>query len=274
LGRMLLEAAKEGCLEESLAIASLISSETIWHQPRGEEEEAEQKHRLLYHPAGDHMTLLTVWRTWEHSGFKGSWLQENFLRVRAFRVAKLAHQQLRIEMATRLGLAASSCAGKYEPICWAFVAGYFCNSARRCGEGVFHLHPRSSIRTKTPGSHGILHPSSALARFETPHHVIFNELVCTSKPMIRSVLAVEDQAWLNACRASFDDCVTPELLCGRPPPPTIVNVREHTPEKKKAVSSQKRAPEETVAIIESARMRFEARKRAKAQVAKGVAPSR
>jgi ATP-dependent helicase HrpA len=61
VGRMLLEAHKEGCVREVLVIASGLSIQDPRERPMDLAKEADVMHRKFQHPESDFLTLLNIW---------------------------------------------------------------------------------------------------------------------------------------------------------------------------------------------------------------------
>jgi len=322
LARMLLQALDDGCLEDAIAVASMMSTETVWHRPppsrgrrpearegdsghyrpqggrgqvaNGEEgdEEAEaaaRAHARFRHPRGDHLTLLTVWRAWERAGFSDKWLQGRYLRPRAMRVARLTQAQLTQEMdklarkgkrpqkGDRPGGSEEAPARSPEAaLSRALVAGYFGNAARRCGDGVYKALPRVGALIAGGAGHQnrslgpafvYLHPTSGLCEASgaggAAQHVIYYELVATSRPLMRTVLAVDDPGWLEECRRPIDQPrVTAARLSGQADAPSP-EAAEPKGQSEKATAPPPAVKRDQGAIVESARERYLARKKAK-----------
>jgi len=226
LAKMLLHADTEGCLEECLAVAAMVSTEPIWYKRRVErgtrDEEAEAAHQTFFHESGDHLTLLQVWRRWDEEGhFSEDWLREHFLRTRAMRLARHIYKQLKQEVKTA-GLRLQSVGRKTKPVLRSLVAGFFVNAARRMGQGMYKLLAKPGAggngAVTTPSRAppvAYLHPGAALlARQSSPGFVVYHELICTAKPFVRTATAV-DYEWLQECRGPMTKNVSAAQLCGR-----------------------------------------------------------
>jgi HrpA-like RNA helicase len=273
MSRTILQAGIEQCLEEVIVIASIISSEVIWCQRprrRGGDDgfndvnsDLVRAHSQFLHPKGDHFTYLETWKQWERAQFNETWIRDNFLRVQALRTAKLTHRQLRQEV-EKLGLPIASCGAETDPIARSFMSGYLDNVARRCSEGVYTLLPKvsSQVPKDAPSAMFVyVQPSSSLSQLsESPSHVLFHELVCTAKPFMRGVLALDDVAWMLTCRKVTT--VSANALCGLSEPKT------HSIPAVPSVLSSIATPSETSSKrdssdVDSARERFLARKKSK-----------
>jgi hypothetical protein len=100
-------------------------------------------------------------------------------------------------------------------------------------------------------------------------HVVYHDLASSGgKPTLRTVLAVEDSAWLDACRKPMleSPSVDAATLCGRPPPPpsaAAVAAALSATAGGAGGDAAKRSASETEAVVDSARERYLARKKAK-----------
>ena len=65
LSRMLIEAKKEGCLQEIAVIVSALSIQDPRERPAEKEGEADQAHAAFSEPLSDFITLLNIWRAFQ-----------------------------------------------------------------------------------------------------------------------------------------------------------------------------------------------------------------
>jgi ATP-dependent helicase HrpA len=64
VGRMLLEANREGCVREVLVIAAGLSIQDPRERPMDAAKEADEMHRRFQHPDSDFLTLLNIWNAY------------------------------------------------------------------------------------------------------------------------------------------------------------------------------------------------------------------
>ncbi|KAI9596207.1 P-loop containing nucleoside triphosphate hydrolase protein [Syncephalis fuscata] len=86
LSRALVAASREfQCSEEMIILTAMLSSETIFLQPRDEVKrtEAIEAQRLFFHSSGDHCTLINVYLAWQQADYSRSWCREHYLRLSA-----------------------------------------------------------------------------------------------------------------------------------------------------------------------------------------------
>ncbi|WP_349571887.1 ATP-dependent RNA helicase HrpA [Azotobacter salinestris] len=100
LGRMLLEAARQGSLEEVLIVASALSVQDVRERPAERQQAADQAHAQWKDPDSDFAALINLWRGFEAqrqalgSNALRSWCRKNFLNYLRLREWRDAHRQL------------------------------------------------------------------------------------------------------------------------------------------------------------------------------------
>jgi HrpA-like RNA helicase len=217
LARSLLEACRLGCTEDMVILAAVLSVEgSVTAVKSGQRDSAKAAHRRFLNARGDHLTLLNMYQ-----GFAGEqgharraeFCRDHFLNLRTLTSAESICGQLGAVMkdgavqawalanpvASDSDLAESSADDLLRR---CVVAGYFRNAARRRAEDgryvLFGGH--GGMPGASSLAEGVdIHPSSVLFAGSSkrgPAFVVFGELVLTSKPYLRTVLAVE-QSWLT-----------------------------------------------------------------------------
>ena len=117
LGRMLLEAAQQGSLEEVLIVASALSVQDVRERPADRQQAADQAHAQWKDPDSDFAALINLWRGFEEkrqelgSGALRSWCRKNFLNYLRLREWRDAHRQLLL-IARELQLGGTKAADK------------------------------------------------------------------------------------------------------------------------------------------------------------------
>ena len=100
LGRMLLEAARQGSLEEVLIVASALSVQDVRERPVERQQAADQAHAQWKDPDSDFAALINLWRGFEEqrqslgANALRSWCRKNFLNYLRLREWRDAHRQL------------------------------------------------------------------------------------------------------------------------------------------------------------------------------------
>ncbi|HTO18398.1 MAG TPA: ATP-dependent RNA helicase HrpA [Pseudomonas sp.] len=100
LGRMLLEAARLGSLDEVLIVASALSVQDVRERPADRQQAADQAHAQWKDPDSDFAALINLWRGFEEkrqelgANALRSWCRKNFLNYLRLREWRDAHRQL------------------------------------------------------------------------------------------------------------------------------------------------------------------------------------
>src|SRR5690606_9479613 len=116
LGRMILEAAKLGSLDEVLIVASALSVQDPRERPADRQQAADQAHAQWKDVDSDFAALINLWRGFEEqrqalgSNALRSWCRKNFLNYMRLREWRDAHRQLLL-IARELQLAAGGRSG-------------------------------------------------------------------------------------------------------------------------------------------------------------------
>src|SRR5690606_20864346 len=100
LGRMLLEAARLGSLDEVLIVASALSVQDVRERPADRQQAADQAHAQWKDPDSDFAALINLWRGFEEkrqelgANALRNWCRKNFLNYLRLREWRDAHRQL------------------------------------------------------------------------------------------------------------------------------------------------------------------------------------
>ncbi len=193
LGRMVLAASEQGCLEEVLVIASALAIQDPRERPADRQQQADQMHARLRHPRSDFMAWLNLWRYYEEQrqALSQNQLRKlcqreflSFLRMREWRDV---HAQLSIacrqqKLRPRAALPEEE---NYRGVHLALLSGLLSNVAQR-QEGREYLGSRNRKLEIFPGS-----PQAR----RRPAWLVAAEIVETSKVWAREVGAI-DPEWL------------------------------------------------------------------------------
>ncbi|WP_439887914.1 ATP-dependent RNA helicase HrpA [Pseudomonas sp. MBLB4123] len=112
LGRMVLEGARQGSLDEVLIIASALSVQDVRERPADRQQAADQAHAQWKDVDSDFAALINLWRGFEEqrqalgSNALRNWCRKNFLNYLRLREWRDAHRQL-VLIARELNLADS-----------------------------------------------------------------------------------------------------------------------------------------------------------------------
>ncbi|HUF98108.1 MAG TPA: ATP-dependent RNA helicase HrpA [Ilumatobacter sp.] len=196
LGRMVLEAERQGCVREVLVIASALSIQDVRERPKESPERATELHRRFDVEGSDLLSIVALWdylrdRQRELSGnqFRRMCRDEhlNYLRVREWRDL---YSQLR-QVAGQLGFRPGVTAGHPDNVHKALLSGLLSHIGERSPEGREFLGAREARFTIARGS--------VLAR-KPPRWVMAAELVETERIWARRV-AVIDPEWAETLGA-------------------------------------------------------------------------
>ncbi|EDO14625.1 hypothetical protein Kpol_322p2 [Vanderwaltozyma polyspora DSM 70294] len=185
LSRSLLSSVSNNCVEEIVIIISMISIQSVFYRPKEHQQEADQKKMKFFHPYGDHLTLLNVYKRWEQTRYSEQFCEMNYLHYKHLLRARDIGKQLRgILEGMKLWKSGNNCSD-IDSIRRALVNGFFLNAAKRDGQEYKTIHGNNSVE---------IHPSSSLFGREY-EYVIYHSLVMTSREYMSQVLAIEPK-WL------------------------------------------------------------------------------
>ncbi|MBI1377849.1 MAG: ATP-dependent RNA helicase HrpA [Frankiales bacterium] len=192
LGRMVLEAEKQGVVDEVLVIASALSIQDPRERPSDKQAQADQQHARFVDPSSDFLAFLGLWRYLREqqralsgNAFRRRCKDEylHYLRVREWQDV---HSQLR-QACKDLGIPVSSrrpgeSAADPAAVHRSLLAGL-----------LSHVGSYDTARRDYLGARGArwsVHPSSALSR-RPPAFAVAAELVETSRLFGRIVARVD-----------------------------------------------------------------------------------
>ncbi|KAK3223616.1 hypothetical protein Dsin_010641 [Dipteronia sinensis] len=187
LAKMLLMGEQLGCLDEVLTIVSMLSVPSVFFRPKDRVEESDAAREKFFVQESDHLTLLYVYQQWKEHQYRGDWCNDHFLLVKSLRKAREVRSQL-LDILKTLQIPLTTSGHNFDIVRKAICSAYFHNAARLKGVGEYvncrngmpcHLRPDSAI-------YGLGY---------TPEHVVYHELILTSKEYMQCVTAVEPH-WL------------------------------------------------------------------------------
>ncbi|KAJ3693896.1 hypothetical protein LUZ60_009376 [Juncus effusus] len=187
LAKMLLMGEQLECLNEVLTIVSMLSVPSVFFRPKDRAEESDAAREKFFVPESDHLTLLNVYLQWKANQYRGDWCNDHFLHVKGLKKAREVRSQL-LDILKTLKIPLTTCGMEWDVVRKAICSAYFHNAARLKGVGEY-----VNCRNGMPCH---LHPSSALYGLGyTPDHVVYHELILTTKEYMQCVTAVEPH-WL------------------------------------------------------------------------------
>ncbi|MFW2334704.1 ATP-dependent RNA helicase HrpA [Ilumatobacter sp.] len=189
LGRMVIEAERQGCVREVLVIASALSIQDVRERPKDAPERAAELHRRFDVEGSDLLSIVALWdhlreRQRELSGnrFRRMCRDEhlNYLRVREWRDL---YSQLR-QVAGQLKIRPTVDEAHPDRVHQAVLAGLLSHIGVRDGDGREYRGARDARFVIAPGS--------VLAR-RGPKWVMAAELVETNRLWARRVATVQPE---------------------------------------------------------------------------------
>ncbi len=192
LGRMLLAATAEHCLEEVAIIASALSVPDPRDRPADKQTQADQKHAPLRDEQSDFLSLLKLWAAWNEQREKLSraklrgWCKENFLSYLRLTEWHDVHGQVMEVVKGELALKANNKPGEYAAIHRALLAGLLSQVAERREQAEY---------LGANGTKLAIHPGSGQFKAR-PLWIVSAEQVQTTKVYARTVARI-DPKWVE-----------------------------------------------------------------------------
>ena len=205
IGRMILEADRNGCVREVLIIAAALSIQDPRERPADAQQAADDKHRRFADPDSDFVAYLNLWdylaeqqRELSSSAFRRLCRAEylNFLRVREWQDLQGQLQRL----AGDLGVAVNSSSAERTVVHLSLLAGLLSQIGMKV-EPVRPAVPAPGGRRPRAEYLGArnarfaIFPGSGLAR-QSPDWIVAAELVETSRLWARTVARIEPE-WVE-----------------------------------------------------------------------------
>lgn len=192
IARMLLEAAKYGCVRNVATVAAFLSVRNIFFRPKDKELEADRAHAIFKNQESDALTFIKIWKGYRDSGFSHDWCVRNFLNAKAiWEVSQIRDQLLQILSDRNFDISEN---GNAEATSKAVAVGLaynlFEHSTRQWFSGV--LRPVSGVS---------IHPGSA-AFGNRMRWMVAAELMRTNRAWARGCVVVKPE-WLPDIAPDF-----------------------------------------------------------------------
>lgn len=191
LARMLLEAGKNGCLNEVLTIVSAMAVIDPRERPHDRQQQADAKHKQHWHEQSDFMAFVNLWHFYEdnrqqltHNQLR-KFCRENFLSFVRMQEWKDNHRQLRLIL-KESGPKENQAPADYASIHRSLLAGLLGNIGERLEENEYQ-----GARNRR---HYIFPGSSQFSR--RPRWIMSAELVETSRLYGRTVAQIDNE-WIE-----------------------------------------------------------------------------
>jgi ATP-dependent helicase HrpA len=191
MGRMLLEAAKQGSLQEVLIVASAMSIQDPRERPPERQQAADQAHAQWKDQDSDFAGLVNLWRGFEEqrqaltASPLRNWCRRNFLNYLRLREWRDSHRQLSL-ICRDLQLTVNKEPADFPKFHKAVLSGLLSQIGQKTEEGDY-LGARQRRFW--------VHPSSGLGR-KRPQWIMAAELVETTKLYARMVAKIEPD-WIE-----------------------------------------------------------------------------
>ena len=188
MSKCLLTAHSYGCLSEVMTLCAMLSvGNTLFFRPKDKSLHADNAKAAFLSPDGDLHTLIRIYTYWMETGYDQQWCFDHYVQYRTLQKARAIREQLEELCKFREIESNEEPVSEEKLIAKAFLAGYFCNTAK--------LHPTGVYKT-TKTAHVVhIHPGSALFK-AAPMWVAYHELVLTTKEFMRQVTVI-DVGWLR-----------------------------------------------------------------------------
>ena len=192
LGKMVLSAAKQGCLREVMVITAALSIQDPRERPQEKQQSADDKHRRFADKHSDFLAFINLWeyiqqqqKLLSRNQFRRLCQKEylNYLRIREWQDI---YHQLRLNV-REMGLAINSEPAAYVAIHTALLTGLLSHIGLKEGEKQQYLGARNA--------HFSIFPASVLFK-KQPKWCMAAELVETSKLWGRMAASIEPE-WIE-----------------------------------------------------------------------------
>jgi ATP-dependent helicase HrpA len=191
LGRMLLEGARQGSLQEVLIVASALSVQDPRERPPERQQAADQAHAQWKDVDSDFAALVNLWRGFEEqrqaltANPLRNWCRKQFLNYLRLREWRDAHRQLSL-ICRDLQLTVNKEPCDYPRMHKAILSGLLSQIGHKAEEGDYQGARQRRFW---------IHPSSGIGR-KRPQWVMAAELVETTKLYARMVAKIEPD-WIE-----------------------------------------------------------------------------
>lgn len=200
LSKALVESINLKSYEELVTIAAMLSVQSVWRRPYGEQYKADQAKMTLSVEGGDHLTLLNVYNKYLENSCDANWAAKNYLSIHALEEAKKVREQL-YEMLDERYQVKNATEEKEPPVLAnvqkALATGYYMHVAVRGKGGNY-------VRLKEVDKHPLrLHPACVLKN-AAPKWIMYGELMRSRDLVVRTVTEVSPKMLLQIAPEYFD----------------------------------------------------------------------
>jgi ATP-dependent helicase HrpA len=210
ISRMIIEAKREGCVDEILIISSALSIQDPRERPVECEKEADKVHARFADPSSDFMTLLSIWNQYhslvqavKSKGRMKKFCREHYLSIRRMREWTDVYSQLRAILdeqgwKIKKGRGADD-KSLYDSIHKSVLSGYLSNIAMRKEKNTYMA---------AKGKDVMIFPGSGLFN-KGGSWIVAAEMIETSRLFARIAANIEVE-WLeelggSLCRRTYSE---------------------------------------------------------------------
>ena len=212
VARMVLQADREGALEEVLVVAAAISVQDPRERPLELKAQADERHRRFVHPESDFLTLSNIWNAYRGLGGRPTqghlrrFCKENFLSFMRMREWHDIHRQIKETLRELGGFAWGTGKASYEGVHRSVLSGLLSNVALKQDRNLYRAARGREVMI-FPGS-GLFGRGEA-KKTAAPEWLVAAEMVETSRLFARIVARIEPK-WLedlgaHLCRYSHKE---------------------------------------------------------------------
>jgi ATP-dependent helicase HrpA len=209
ISRMIIEAEKEGCVDEIAIIAAALSIQDPRERPAEQEAQADQMHNLFKDPSSDFMTLLRIWDSYNGVTFNTQGKMKKFCRTHFLSFKRMREWRDIYDQITRilndLKIRRTSLRNlenaqqRYAGIHKSILSGYLSHIATKREKNIY---------TATKGREVMIFPGSSLYN-RGGNWIVAAEVVETSRLFARTAAHIESE-WMEAlggdlCRSTFSE---------------------------------------------------------------------
>ena len=200
ISRMMVEASKEGCMEEMAVIGAGLSIQDPRERPADKAKQADQMTAPFKHPDSDFLTLLNIWtryhREWETLKSQNKirkFCRSHFLSFPRMREWVFTRDQImNLLREQRLGRGSEKASDLYAAIHRSVLSGFLSNIAQR---------KEKNIYLAAKGREVMIFPGSTLFN-KKADWIVAAEMVKTSRLFARTDARI-DPEWLEGIGKEF-----------------------------------------------------------------------
>jgi pre-mRNA-splicing factor ATP-dependent RNA helicase DHX16 len=208
LTKCILTSLKYKCFNQMLIIVSMLSiGASVYYDSNDDKSNSNKAHSMFEHSEGDHFALLQIYNEWEETDFSNIWCTENYIHPKAMQKARNIKEQLEFICKNKLGIdiddekLSEENKDINDNIRKCIISGYFFNAACLNKDGIYRTIKNPHVVN--------IHPTSVLFK-QNPKHIVYHELVYTSKEYMRYCIEVKAEWLLEIAPFYFNNLIQPK----------------------------------------------------------------